>query len=215
MLPMVVGYVPFGLLVGVAIARSTDWLAAWTGTMTVYGGSAQLTLLELVAGGAAAWTAAGAAVLVNARLLVYSLALVPLFESARLPVRLLAAAFVIDPTWLIATQRAESPGTVDERRWHFLGAATVLTVGWLLVVTSGLALGRLGAPVLAVIGPLCLVAMVVPHLRLPGGALAVLAAVATTLGGVAAALPSGSLPLLAMAAAATAGLASTRKPARR
>ena len=27
MVPFVVGYVPFGLLVGVAIARSTDWFA--------------------------------------------------------------------------------------------------------------------------------------------------------------------------------------------
>jgi predicted branched-subunit amino acid permease len=211
MLPLVVGYIPFGLLVGVAVARSTDWLAAWTGTMILYGGSAQLTLLQLLAGGAAAWTAAAAAVLVNARLIVYSLALVPLFASARLPVRLLAAAFVIDPTWMVAMQRAESPGTLAERRSHYAGAALVLTIGWVMFVTAGVALGRLSTPVLTVIVPLFLVAMIVPHVRLPGGAVAVLAAAATTLAGVAASLPPGLIPLLAMAAAAAGGLAVTAK----
>lgn len=215
MLPLILGYVPFGLLVGVAVSRSTDWLAAWTGTITVYGGSAQLALLELIAGGAAAWTAAGAAVLVNARLLVYSLALLPTFASARLPVRLAAAAFVIEPTWVVALQRAESPGTESERRWHYTGATVVLTFGWLLVVTAGLALGQLSTPVLSVIGPLCLIAVVAPHLRLPGGTAAVVAAVAATLLGVAMALPSGAIPLLAMAAAVAAGLGTTRKGTRR
>jgi len=214
MLPFVVGYVPFGLLVGVAIARSTDWFAAWTGTITVYGGSAQLALLQLLAGGAAAWTAAGAAVLINARLLVYSMALLPTFASARLPVRLAAAAFLIEPTWVVALQRAESPGTVSERRWHYAGATVVLTFGWLLVVTGGLALGQLSTPSLSVIGPLCLVAIVTPHLRLPGGIAAVIAAGAATLLGVAMTLPSGVIPLLAMAAAVVAGLGATRKGTR-
>lgn len=209
MLPLVVGYVPFGLLVGVAVSRSANWLAAWTGTMTIYGGSAQLTLLELLTGGAAVWTAAAAAVLVNTRLLVYSLALMPLFASARLPVRLAAAAFVIEPTWVVAVQRAESPGTDAQRRWHFVGATVVLTSGWLLAVTAGLALGRLSTPVLSVIAPLCLIAVVVPHLRLPGGVGAVLAAVAFTLLGVAMSLPSGVIPLVAMAAAAAAGLGAS------
>ena len=50
-----------------------------------------------------------------------------------------------------------------------------------------------------------------PHLRLPGGTAAVVAAGAATLLGVAVALPSGVIPLLAMAAAVAAGLGTTRK----
>ena len=212
MLPLAVGYAPFGVLVGAAVARSSDWVAAWTGTLTIYGGSAQLTLLELLAGGAA-WSAAGAAVLINARLLVFSLALVPLFASARLPVRLLAAAFVVEPTWLVALQRGEAPGGPAERRWHYAGAALVLTAGWLLFVTAGLAVGRLNTPVLSIIGPLCLTAVVVPHLRLPGGTIAVVAAVVATLVGMAAPVPPGVIPPLAMAAAAAAGLAASSNEA--
>lgn len=109
MLPFVVGYVPFALLVGVTVARSADPLAGWAATLPLYGGSAQLTLLELMAGGAAVWAAAGAALLVNTRLLVYSAALVPLFGTASVRTRLLAAAFVVDPTWLVAMRRAWAP----------------------------------------------------------------------------------------------------------
>lgn len=210
MTPLVVGYAPFALIVGVAVARSSDWVAAWTGTLTIYGGSAQLTLLELLAGGAAAWAAAGAAALINVRLLVFSLALVPLFATARLPVRLLAAAFVVEPTWLVALQRGEAPGTLSARRWHYAGASLVLTVGWLLFVTAGLAIGQLSSPGLAMVGPLCLTAVVIPHRRLPGGAVAVVAAGSVALVGAGASLPAGLIPPIAMAAAAAAGLAATR-----
>lgn len=210
MLPLIIGYVPFGLLVGVAVSRSADVFAAWTGTVTIYGGSAQLTLLELLGSGASAWAAAGAALTIHARLVVFSLALVPTFASARLPVRLTAAAFVIEPTWLVAVRRAELPGTADDRRWHFAGSTVVLTLGWLLVVSAGLALGQLSVPALGIIGPLCLVAMVAPHLRVPGGVLAVIAAAASTLIAVRLSFPPGVTPLLAMAAAAAAGLTTLR-----
>lgn len=211
MAPLVVGYAPFGLIVGVAVSGSSDLIAAWTGTLSIYGGSAQLTLLHLLAGGVGAWAAAGAAALVNARLVVFSLALVPLFGSARLPVRLLAAAFVVEPTWVVALQRGDRPGTLSGRRWHYAGASLVLTVGWVLCVTAGLALGQVDAPVVAMVVPLCLVAVVVPHLRLPGGAAAVLAAALASLGAVAASAPAAVVPPIAMAAAAFAGVSSVRE----
>lgn len=208
MLPFVIGYVPFALLVGVSVARSADPLAGWSGTVPLYGGSAQLTLLELMAGGAAVWAAAGAALLVNTRLLVYSAALMPLFGSARLRTRLLAAAFIVDPTWFIAIRRAERPGGLADRRHHYAGAVLALTVGWVTVITVGVLLGRVDTPVLAVVGPLCLASLVVPHLRLPGGVAAVLAAVAVTLAASVLALPPGVGTITAMGAAALAGALS-------
>ena len=44
-------YVPFALLVGAAVALSADPLAAWTATLAVYGGSVQLTALQMLADG--------------------------------------------------------------------------------------------------------------------------------------------------------------------
>jgi predicted branched-subunit amino acid permease len=211
MAPLLVGYLPFGLLLGAAIARSTEVWAAWSGTVPIYGGSAHLTLVEMLRSDAGPWAAVGAALLINARLLVYSSALIPLWGTARGVVRLLAAAVIIDPTWMLATRRAERGGTLTQRRAHFVGAAIVLTVCWTFSVSAGVCLG--GSPAvggtLAIAGPLCLAAIVVPHLRTPGGFAAMIAAAGMTLA--ASSLPSGTGVLLAMAAAAIVGRISSRR----
>ena len=49
MAPLALGYVPFGLLVGTAVGRSPDPAASWAGTWTIYGGSAHLAVLDLLA----------------------------------------------------------------------------------------------------------------------------------------------------------------------
>jgi predicted branched-subunit amino acid permease len=205
MLPITVGYLPFALLVGVAVARSADLLAGWAAPPLVYGGSAQLTVLEMTASGAGLAAAVTAALLINVRLIVFSAALVPLWATASRTARLLAAATVIDPTWMIAERRAAEPGSLAERRAHYAGAAVVLTVGWCGAVAAGAVLGATTdlADVLAIATPLCLVAIVAPHLRRSGGfaAVSVAAAIAWLTRG----LPAGTGLLLAMATAAVLG----------
>jgi predicted branched-subunit amino acid permease len=99
-------------------------------------------------------------------------------------------------------------------RAHYAGAAGAVTVGWTAAVTAGMVLGRgtYGAEYLAVAVPMCLVVLVAPHLRLPGGVAAVVA------GGAAAVAARPVLPgfelLVAMAAAAVAGVLSGRHSGR-
>ncbi len=213
MAPLMVGYLPFGLLLGAAVAGSTEVWAAWSGTVPIYGGSAQLTLVEMLRSGAGLWAAVGAALLINARLLVYSSALIPLWGTAHGFARLMAAAVIIDPTWMLATRRAEHGGTLRQRRAHFAGAAIVLTTCWTVSVSVGVFLGASPAisGALAIAGPLCLVALVVPHLRTPGGLAAMVAAAGVTLA--ASWMPSGTGVLLAMAAAAICGTLGSRRSA--
>ncbi len=132
---------PFGVLLGVANSHSRESWTAWAGTDLIFGGSAHLTLIEMLRTGSGLLTAGGVALLINARLLVYSSSLIPLWGSARLTARLLAAAAVIDPTWMIATRRAQQRGTLAQQRAHYAGAAIVLTVGWTAAVTAGVFLG--------------------------------------------------------------------------
>jgi len=214
MTPMMLGYLPFGLMLGAAVGRSTQPWAAWVGTELIYGGSAHLTLIEMLRTGSGWWAAVGAALLINARLLVYSSALIPLWGSARMPARLLAAAVVIDPTWMLAGRRAAEGGTTAHQRSHFAGAAVVLTAGFTAAVTVGAQLGSATSVtgVLAIAVPLCLVAIVVPHLRVPGGIVAVVAAVGTT--AATASWPTGSGMLAAMAAAAVCGALASGRPGR-
>jgi predicted branched-subunit amino acid permease len=203
-LPLVAGLAPFGLAVGATVAASADPVAGWAATLLVFGGSAHLTLLELLGTGAPLWAAVLVPLLVNARLAVYSASLAPLFAGRPLRTKLLGAAAVVDPTWAVAEQR-RAGGGAEGALAHYAGAAGALAAGWTAAVTAGTLLGRVdgAAAHLALAVPLCLVVLVVPHLRLPGGVAAVTAAAGTAV--TAAALLPGSEVLLGMAAAALAG----------
>jgi predicted branched-subunit amino acid permease len=211
--PLVVGLAPFALAVGAAVGASADPVAAWAGTLLIYSGSAQLALLQLLQEGTPLWTAILAAVLINARLVVYSAALAPLWAGVRLPWRLLAAATVVEPTYAVAEQRRTSDAGPAGALAHYAGAAAAVTVGWVGVVTIGALMGRTwaAADALTVAVPLCLVVLVVPHLRLPGGPSAILAA-GTVAVAARSALP-GTEILLAMIAAAIAGTVAARRSA--
>ena len=214
MAPLAAGYVPFALLVGAAVAAAADPLAAWAATFTVYGGSVQLTVLQMLAHGSGPAITVGVAVLMNARLLVYSAALAPLWAGTPLRTRIVVAASVIDPSWIVAERRAARPGTLAERRAHYAGAAGLLAVVWIAAVSAGALAGAAGGTVLTALGaavPLCLVALVAPHVRLPGGAAAVLAAALTAVM-IRDLSPGWQLPLC-MVAATVAGLrTSPRRP---
>lgn len=113
MAPMMPGYVSFGVVLGAAVSKGPNPWAGWAGTDLINGGSAQLTLLEMMHSGSGVLAAAGAALLINARLLVSSSSLIPIWGSARVTARLLAAAAVVDPIWMISTRRAEQGGTLS------------------------------------------------------------------------------------------------------
>ncbi|MGY1617920.1 AzlC family ABC transporter permease [Geodermatophilus sp. SYSU D00691] len=203
--PLVIGLAPFGLTVGAAVGASADPVAAWFGSLLVFSGSAQLALLQLLGDGGALWTAVAVAVLVNARLLVYSGGLAALWTGAPLWAKVLGAATIVEPTWAVAEQRRRSGAPPAGALAHYAGAAIAMAVGWMVAISAGMVVGGVDglAAHLSVAVPLCLVVLVVPHLRLPGGVAAVAAGAATAL--VASAVVPGAEVLPAMAAAALAG----------
>ena len=205
MLPLLVGYLPFGLLIGVAAGRSSEPLGAWAGALLIFGGSAHLSVIELMGNGSSVAAAVGTALLINARLAVYSALLAPLWRGAPLRQRLLTAGAVIDPMWQVARQREAQGGTPAERRAFFAGAAATLAGGWAASIGAGAVLGtgHGTASSLAVFTPLCLAAVVAPHLRTAAGARCVVAAGLVTI--LTSAWPSGTGILTAMVAGAAAG----------
>jgi predicted branched-subunit amino acid permease len=209
--PLVVGLAPFALSVGAAVGASADPVAAWVGTLLIYSGSAQLGLLQLLQDGTPVWAAVLAAALINSRLIVYSAALAPLWAGARLRWRVLGAATIVEPTYALAEQRRSTGAGREGALTHYAGAAAAITVAWLAVVSLGALIGRTwtAADHLAVAVPLCLVVLVVPHLRLPGGVAAVVAGAVTAVG--ARFVLPGTEILLAMAAAALAGSLGPRR----
>ncbi len=193
MAPIVVSYLPFGLAVGTVVAAGPEVVARWAATVLVYGGSAQLVMLRGLDAGAPVAAVIGA-LAVNLRLVAYSASLAPDWRDQPRWFRPVGAAAVIDPTWALAERDLDDRPTAAAHRAFVLGAALVLTVGFVAEVTAGAVLaGRLGLPggvgLLALALPVNLAVVVAPRLRERTGAIAVgLGAVA---GWFAADLPAG------------------------
>jgi predicted branched-subunit amino acid permease len=211
--PLLLGLLPFGLVVGARVADGDVVSARWLSTALIMGGSAQLTVLELLDRGAPIGLVVASGLLVNARLVAYSASLAPEWASASARFRALAAASVIDPTWWIAQRRRGEPGGVRARRLHYTVAGTTLCVGWLVIVTAGAFLGAAGGFRSAdVVVPLCLFALVAP--RLAGRAERLPMVVAGFVGWLAADLSAGLGVALAAGAAVAIGGLRDRKPVR-
>jgi predicted branched-subunit amino acid permease len=212
MSPLLVGLAPFGLAVGVTIARSPlDRAVGWATGPVLFSGASQLTAIDLLGSGASALTMIASLALLNARFAFYGAALAPRFRNQPRWFRVLGPYFLVDP--LVAT--VSGPGTpVDDASWrdHYLGAALVLWATWIGSVTVGVICGPLVDPAwgLDFAAPLCLVALVSRRVTTRS------AVAATGAGAAAASLalvaPPGLAVLTAMVAGSTAAMLADRSP---
>ncbi len=130
--PMVIGVIPFGLAIGASIGSSSVGTAEGLASgPLILAGAAQLSTLRLLDSGAAALVVILSALMINARLLLYSASLAPWFSNEPLRRRLLLAAPVIDQLHFTCTPRFER-GDLDAsgRRWYYTGAAAWLAGAW-------------------------------------------------------------------------------------
>ena len=202
MLPLVVAYVPFALVIGTVLSDHGSLPLGLVGTWTIFGGSAHLATVRTFAR-AGVVVAVLTGLLVNARLLVYSAGLARHWRDQPAWYRFAAAALVIDPTWAAAEQHAlEAPDPATQRR-RFLAAGITLGVGFSATVAVGMLLGsRLPTSEMAIAVPLCLLSMIGPALRRRRDIRVVVVAAAVAL--IAGRLPWGTGLLLATAAGCAA-----------
>jgi predicted branched-subunit amino acid permease len=204
MLPVLAAYSPLGLVVGGHVAASDNPLAAWLGTFVIYGGAAQLAVLDVLASEPGWVTAAVVGVLVNLRLAAYATAMVPDWRGASRRRRVAAAAILTDAPWALA--RARSSG----RQAYYFGASVALLVTWPVLVTVGVFVGDRvdGIGLTSLLMPLTLGAVIVPQLRQRPAAVAMAMAVLCAL--LTLHLPSGPALALVGLAGGLAGMAWER-----
>ena len=199
--PAILGVAPFGVVVGVAVAEAGVGLAGGTaGSFAIYSGSAQMTVLGLLASGAGPVAIMLTLALTNARLLVYGAALAPSFRHQPAWFRWLAPQVIVDQTVALSMARAELATAPRQFRRYWLTAGGILTVGWLGAVGLGMIVGPVlppGSP-LEVAMPALFIGLTVPKLHSPGTRLpAVVAALVATL---CIGLPRGSGVIVAIVA---------------
>ncbi|MCD2195376.1 AzlC family ABC transporter permease [Actinomycetospora endophytica] len=206
---VVLAYVPFGVTLGATLARTgVNPLTAWASSPLMFGGAAQLLSVQLLDAGANAIVVILGALVVNARMLLYSASLAPHAGDWPARWRWAGAYLLADPVYAVAVARFSRPdrgGDGRVRLTYYLAVGLTFWVGWMGLTGAGALLaGVLPASLsLELAAPLTFLLLLLPMLadRAAYAAAAVGGGVAVLASG----LPLGLGLLLGAAAGVTAG----------
>lgn len=139
-IPLYVPAVPFALVIGLAVADSgINPVVGWSSSWLIFGGAAQLTLISLLGSGTAIIAAISAALVVNARHIMYSAALAPRFQNQPRWMQFLGPYVLIDQVFALATlRRDEDPETF---RLYYLAIGATFWTLWQVTTALGLLIG--------------------------------------------------------------------------
>lgn len=139
-IPLYVPAVPFALVIGLAIDTSgINPFIGWSSSWLIFGGAAQLTLISLLGTGTALVAAISAALVVNARHVMYSAAMVPYFQNQPRWMQWLGPYMLIDQVFaLAALRRNDDP---DIFRTYYLAVGATFWILWQVTTALGILIG--------------------------------------------------------------------------
>lgn len=139
-LPLYVPAVPFALVIGlVIIDTGMNPLVGWSTAPVIFGGAAQLVLISLLGSGVAVGAAISAALVVNARHLMYSAAMAPTFQNQPRWMRWVGPYVLIDQLFALSVLRTDD-SPADFRTYYLAAGFTFWTL-WQITVALGLFIG--------------------------------------------------------------------------
>ncbi|MFW7415561.1 AzlC family ABC transporter permease [Demequina sp. SO4-18] len=165
--PLMPGAAVFGMAFGalIQVVGLPGWLAPYASS-TVTAGASQIAIVEALRQGAPAVIAIITALVINARLALYSAALAPVFSAFPMRWRLGLAYLMTDQSAAVSVLKAGEWPDAVRRRWFILGVSGPFVVVWILGTAAGVVLG----PVIpeswqiGFIVPLMFIAVLVPAL---------------------------------------------------
>lgn len=138
-LPLFVPAIPFGFVLGLAIAESAiPDAVGFTTSPLVFAGAAQLALVSL-AGTTTLWAAAATPLVINLRHIMYSAAMAPAFARQPRWFRWLAPFVLIDQVFALTSLQTDLPP--NRFRRYYLTCGAIFFIGWNIVTLLGLFLG--------------------------------------------------------------------------
>lgn len=198
--PILIGIVPFGLVAGAAVvAAGFTVLEAVGMSLLVNAGASQITATALYSEGAPLFIVLGTALVVNARMFIYSTSIAPVLSDAPARLRPLLGHMLVDQNYAMTMTRGVDREDVDVIP-YYIGCWLALAGVWQLSTIAGAVLGAFvpASWQLDFAVPLVFLAMLAPALRKPHAA-----GVAATTGMAAAVL----VPLLPMQTGLIAAMA--------
>ena len=140
--PILLSMIPFALIFGVtAAAAEVDHLAAWASSFIVFAGASQIALVEVLDSGGTVFVAVSTAVIINARMVMYSADIGRYTRDLSAVQKLSVAYPLTDQAYLVTVTRypdsRDAPGVLP----YYLGAAFALWTTWQVATTVGMLLG--------------------------------------------------------------------------
>ena len=166
--PLALAVFPFGLLYGVTVAEAAfaDWAGA-IASVLIFAGAAQLALVDLIDDGAPWTIAVLTALVINARLVMYSGALAPSFSEYPKRWRIPLAYMITDQSTVTSLLYNEKERDPEKRRFFYTGAAAFFMAAWVGGTVVGILVGASIPPELQLgfAVPLMFLALLVPSVK--------------------------------------------------
>ena len=165
--PILVGIVPFGLVAGAAVIQAGFGIAEAVGmSVLVNAGASQIVATTLFGSGAPLWLALATALIVNARMFIYSTSIAPVLSEAPGWERPLLGHMLVDQNYASTMTKGRFREDVDVIP-YYVGAWFALAGVWQLSTIAGALIGPLIPPSwgLEFAVPLVFLAMLAPTLK--------------------------------------------------
>ena len=138
--PLCLPAIPFAFVIGLAIhTAQINPALGWSSSWIIFGGAAQLTLITLLGSGAGVVAAISAALVVNARHLMYSAALAPHFQKQPGWMQWFGPYVLIDQSFALAMLRDKQD--THQFRIYYLTVGFTFWSMWQVCTAAGLVLG--------------------------------------------------------------------------
>jgi len=182
--PLDPGSFLFGLAFGalVQVSGFNIW-AGMSGSLLVVAGASQIAIVETLRIGAPLVIAVLTALVINARLALYSTALAPAYSAFPRRWKFGLAYLMSDQAAVISLNYQDRYPNPVRRRWFILGASLTFSLTWWLGTVAGIVLGPVipSAWQIGFIVPLMFIALMVPHVKHRAEVVAALVAVVVAL----------------------------------
>jgi 4-azaleucine resistance transporter AzlC len=165
--PILVGIVPFGLVAGAAVIQAGFGIAEAIGmSLFVNAGASQIVATTLFGSGAPLWLALTTALIVNARMFIYSTSIAPVLSGAPGWLRPILGHMLVDQNYASTMTKGRFREDVDVIP-YYIGAWLGLASVWQLSTIAGALIGPLIPPSwgLEFAVPLVFLAMLAPALK--------------------------------------------------
>lgn len=167
--PMLLGVFPFGVIAGIAaIEAGLGTIQAYAASPIVFAGASQLAMMDLIGRGAAPVVIVATALVINARMAMYSAGLAPVFRELS-PLRKAYGSYVLtDQGFAVSVLRYDRVDeSLRDRFAYYMGASMGLWTTWQIGTIVGVILGT-GVPEswsLDFAIPLVFMALLVPAIK--------------------------------------------------